>query len=253
MSILNKGAGDGTAPVTLESIMAEVNKNLDARFSAKFDDFKKTGLTDAIKAHVDPVMAQLTTVNEALGKLVAGTGGGGGTPPPDAGKGQVPPEINVRLQQLTERVGKQDLTISALETAKATAEKRAEETDRHSVIRTALNSVGSDGLAFVNEKAQETAFSIILPHIRRLEDGGLVAELAGDNFPVTDFTKDYLKKEHNYLFKSTGTSGSGAPVNPGSPRLITKADTNSIKIGMKPEERQAVLDSIGAAMASSAA
>ena len=237
MAILNK---DGEN-LTLEQILTEVNKGLDVKLSAGFDNFKKTGLADAIKAQVEPVNASLTTINEALARLVAGSGGGGGNEGKGAGggDGKVSPEVNAQLRNLTDLVKNQGSTIAALQTAKDTAEKRAEETDRFSTIRSALN-----GLPFVNDKAAETAFAIVSPHVRRLDDNTLVAGIAGDNFPVPSFTKDYLEKEHSYLFKASGAGGSGAPINAGGPRMGTKFDTASIKVGMSASDRQAAADAI---------
>jgi hypothetical protein len=249
MSLLNKDSGGVPPPVTIEGVMAEVTKLLDAKVGAKFDDFKKTGLVDAIKAQVDPVNSQLTTINEALGKLVAGQGGSGGSGSGDGGgtggsKPQVPPEVNAQLRAFTDQLKAQGTEIASLRTAKETAEKRAEETERFSVIRTALG-----GLPFVSDKSAETAFSIVQPHVRRLDDGSLVAGIGGDNYPVDAFTKDFLQKEHAYLFKTTGASGSGAPP-AGGIRMGAKVDTNQIKIGMKQEDRQSVVDAIGAALQS---
>jgi hypothetical protein len=250
MSVLNKGAGgDGAAvpPVTLEGVMAEVSKLLDVRLSAKFDDFKKTSLGEAIKAQVEPVNSQLTTINEALGKLVAGQGGsgvaGGGDGSGANNKQQLPPEVNAQLKNLTDQLKAYGNEIQTLKTAKESAEKRAEETERFSTIRTALN-----GLPFVSDKSAETAFSIVSPHVRRLDDGSLVAGVNGDNFPVDAFAKDFLQKEHGYLFRTTGASGSGAHTAGSGVRMVAKADTNTIKAGMKQDDRQAVVDSITAVL-----
>jgi hypothetical protein len=244
MSVLNKKPGEEGGPplVTLE----DVTKLIDTRLGAKFDDFKKTGLSDAIRAQVEPVNTQLTTINEALGKLVAGQ-----APPPQndgsGNKNQVPPEVNAQLRNLTDQLKSYGNEIQTLKTAKEAAEKRAEETERYSSIRTALN-----GLPFVSDKSAETAFSIVQPHVRRLDDGSLVAGINGSDFPVDSFVKDFLQKEHGYLFKTTGASGSGAPSSGSSLRMGTKADISSIKIGMKPEERQAAVEAIAAAVATNA-
>ena len=248
-NVLNKGngAGEGTPELTLESIMAEVNKQFDAKLSAKLDDFKKTGLGDAIKAQLGPVNEQLGTINEALGKLVASSGQGdkGQGQGQGDGKGQIPPEVNVKIKNMEEKLQTAEKAITTLTSAKEEAEKKAEETDRHSVIRSALQ-----GLRFVNEKAGETAFSIVAPHVRRLDDSSLVAGINGDCFPVDAFVKDYLQKEHAYLFQSSGSSGSGAQSNSGSSvRMGAKADIGMIKVGMKPEDRAAVVSSIAAALA----
>ncbi len=140
MSVINKGAGGDPPPVTVESIMGEVNKVLEAKIGAKIDEFKKTGLGEAIKAHTEPINGQLTTINEALGKLVAGN-----QPPPDKGAGdgknQVPPEINAKLSTLMDTVKNQGNTITALQTAKETARKRRIATQRFGLPSTACRSL----------------------------------------------------------------------------------------------------------------
>lgn len=243
MSILGSKPGDSTTPpVTIDGVLAEVTKLIDAKLGAKFDDFKKAGLGDAIKAQVEPVSAQLATINEALGKLVAGGGQGGGEPA-GGGKPQVSPEVNAQLKQFQDLLKAQGTEITSLKTAKEQAEKRAEETERFSTIRTALN-----GLPFVSDKSAETAFSIVSPHVRRLDDGSLVAGINGSDYPVDAFAKDFLEKEHAYLFRTTGASGSGAPATGSGVRMGAKVDINSIRPGMKQEERQAAIEAIAAAM-----
>jgi hypothetical protein len=226
--------------------MAEVNKSIDVKVGARFDDFKKTGLPDVIKQQIEPLTGQLTTINEALGQLVAGNKG---TPPPagSEGKTTVDPAMNAQLSQLTQLVKTQGAQLEQLKVAKADAEHRAEETDRFSTIRGSLTS-----LPFVNDAAADTAFKIVSPHVRRLEDQTLVAGVNGDVLPVPAFVKDYLEKDHAYLFKTSGSSGSGATSQPGasSIRYGAKVNTDSIKVGMSAETRQAAVDAIKEAMAS---
>jgi len=73
----------------------------------------------------------------------------------------------------------------------------------------------------------------------------------GDVLPVPTFVKDYLEKDHAYLFKTSGSSGSGAAAQPGASniRYGTKANTDNIKVGMSAETRQATVDAIREAMA----
>jgi len=240
MSVLNRD--DKGNPPTLEQIMAEVNKNVDARVRGAFDDFKKTGLSEALKPHLEPVSTQLGTMNQALEKLLSNN-----QPPPDnsgGGKPPIPPEINAQLKELGEKLRAQASEVSTLKAGKEQAEKRAEETERHSSIRTALQ-----GLPFVNDKAADTAFQLVLPHVKRLDDQSLVAGVGGDNFPIDTFSRDYLQKDHNYLFRATGSGGSGAPITVGQTRMGARADLDNIKVGMKAEDRQATIEAISAAMA----
>jgi len=242
----NKGDSGAASSVTLEQVMVEVNKTIDSKLGARFEDFKKTGLSEAIASHVKPVNEQLTTINEALNKLVSNPGT---TPIGDGtnrgGGNMIPPELNAQLRTLNDTVKNQGKTIADLQAAKESAEKRAEETERHSTIRTALN-----GLPFVNDRASETAFSIVLPHVKRMDDNTLVASINGENFPVPAFAKDFLEKEHAYLFKASGVSGSGAPNTGSGVRMGAKIDINSIKPGMKLDDRAAAVEAISAVMAS---
>lgn len=251
MGILGGKKNDDGTDMTVEQLIEKVNAGVDAKLAAKFDDFKKTGLNEAIKVHIGPVTEQLTGISEALKGLApvnngGGTGSGQGTGTgTGTGTSVIPPEINAQLKTLSDTIKAQGATITNLTTAKDQAEKRAEETDRFSTIRSSLT-----GLPFVSDKAVDTAFEIVKPYVKRLDDGALVASSNGDNFPVTAFVTDFLSKEHGYLFKSSGASGSGAPASTGGLRMGAKADINDIKPGMKGDTRQLVVDSINAALAS---
>jgi hypothetical protein len=246
MSLLD-GKGKDGQPMKMEELILELNKSFDVKIGAQLDAFKKAGLSEAIKAQVDPVSQQLMTINESIGKILTslpagGAPGTGGAPGGGDGKGTTP-EQNAQMKTLNETVATLSTKLKAVETARETAERKAEETDRFSAIRTSIQ-----GLPFVNEKAAGTAFEIVKPFVKRLEDNTLVATNSGDNFPVPDFAKDYLEKEHAYLFRASGSSGSGAPAgggNGGSSRIMgQKVDVNTIKVGMKAEDRQAAVDAI---------
>jgi hypothetical protein len=89
--------------------------------------------------------------------------------------------------------------------------------------------------------------------VKRLDDGTFIAGLNDtEAFPLDAFAKEYLSKEHAYLLGRTGMGGSGAPGASGAPhRVGMRVDTNDIKVGMKPETRQAAIDAITAVMSTS--
>ena len=234
-----EGSGSPPAPLTMEAVGAEIDKRLTASITTHFDKFRKENGT-AIDEKLAPITTGLAGINEALAKL---------TQPPANGnegnnKNNVPPELNVTLKQLQDTTKTQGAQIETLKKEKMEADQRAEKSERHSVIHAALSN-----LHFVNDAAAATAFNVVEPNIKRLEDNSLIGAIGnGDHFPVDAFVKDYLTKEHSYLLRASGASGSGAPANGGGPRMGVKADIGDIKSGMSAETRSSVLASIGAAL-----
>lgn len=235
------GSGGGEAPpLTMDSVLAEVNKALDAKLGGAFDRFKKEGLGAAIDEKLAPITTSLGNISGVLEKLTAAPN------PPVAGGNnpQLKPEENVLLKNLQETTKKQGEMIERLTNDKKEAEARAERSERHSVIRTALGN-----MHFISDVAANTAFTIVEPHIKRQDNNELIGGLPnGDLYPVDAFVKDYLTKEHSYLLRASGNTGSGAPANSGV-RMGVKADLSDIKVGMKPETRDSVVASISAALA----
>jgi len=242
------GSGDSAA-ITMEAVGQEIDKRVNTIISAKFEDFKKTGLAPVIAEHLKPINETLGTVNEGLAKLMAGQGGAPGSGGPggggSAGDGKLTPEENAWRKQQAELVNTLKTSVDQLKKEKQDSDLRAEKAERVSTIKTALQP-----LTFINDSAANTAFTIVEPHVKHLEDGQWVGEMGGDNFPVDTFVKDYLVKDHAYLLRGTGASGSGAPAAGSVQRYGTKVGTEDIKIGMKPETRQAVVEQISAALTS---
>lgn len=235
--------------VTLEQLMVEVNKSVDAKVGAKVDDLK-IKIADDIKATVVvPFSEQFTTLNEALGKLVAtsgtGAGGSGGGAGQGGGNAGAPsPELNAQVKALNEQVKSQSTEITKIRQEKQAADERSERVEREASIKQSLLN-----LPFVNEKAASTAFTIVAPMVRRLDDGSLVATSDGTDYPVESFVKDYLDKEHAYLLKGSGYSGSGASAGNAGGRGMARVDISEIKPGMSVEKRQQVMDAIKASIA----
>ena len=250
MSFLKKSAdGKTTVEVTYEELMVDINKNLDTKLSATMSDFTTKKLPELFKSQIDPLAAQFGTINEALAKIATG-----GTPPPDPKDKVNDPQLNATLKQLQETVKSQGEAMGQLKKQKEEADSRNEKLERHGTIRSALSALAVDPqhqLNFVNPGAEQTAFTIIEPFVRRLEDNALVATINGENFPVNSFAKEYLEKEHAYLFKSSGSTGSGAPASGGTQRQFQRVDTDLIKPGMTTENRDAVVAAIKTAYANS--
>ncbi len=233
------GGGGGEAALTMEAVLAEVDKRIGANLSAGFDKFRKEGLSSAIDEKLAPITSSLTGITDAISKLTPAA-----TTTPGNTSQQVPPEVNVQLKQLLETTKQQGTMIESLKKQKEEADTRAERSERHSIIRGSLNN-----LHFTSDAAAQTAFTIVEPHIKRMDDGALIGAIPnGDNFPVDAFVKDYLTKEHSYLLRASGASGSGAPANSSGVRMGVKADLGDIKTGMKPETRESVVASIAAAL-----
>jgi len=246
------GGGGGAPALTMEAVATEIDKRVTAGVTAALDKFRTTGLGSAIEEKIAPLSTSLAGITESLAKLTGGQGSGqgsgqGGGQGGGNGQQQVPPELNVKLNQLLETTKNQGVQIETLKKERQEAEERAERSDRHSVIRAALNN-----MHFIGDTAAQTAFTIVEPHIKRLDDNSLIGAVPnGDNFPVDAFVKDYLQKEHGYLLRSTGSQGSGAQSMGGTGvRMGVKADISDIKPGMKAETRDSVVASIAAALQS---
>lgn len=236
------GDGGGGGTLTMDAILAEVDKRLNSAITGHFDKFKKEGLSSAIKEHIDPLSQTLSGISETLGKLTPGN------PNPNANSNNPNPQgndpnTNVLLKQLQETTKNQGTMIETLRKEKQEADERAERSERHGTIRQALSN-----MHFISDVAAQTAFKIVEPSVKRLDDGVLVGSVNGSDFPIDAFVKDYLTKEHPYLLRASGSSGSGAPANT-SVRMGVKADLSDIKPGMKPETRESIVASIGAALA----
>lgn len=239
----DKGGGGG---VTMAAVLSEVDKRIASHVSGAFDKFKKDGLGSVIDDKLGPVLSAMTALSENVTRLTSGNGNTGDSKGRDNDKNSIPPEVNVQLKNLMETTKAQGSQIETLKREKIDADQRAEKADRHSIIRGALNSV-----QFVSDGAAQTAFSIVEPHIRRTDEGGLIGGINGDNFPVDNFVKDYLTREHSYLLRPTGVSGSGASAHSGGVmRSGMKVDLADIKTGMKPETRAATVEAIAAALQS---
>lgn len=212
-----------------DTIKGEVNTGINNAIS----NLKKTDLPKLLKDHLDPVTAQFESINEALKALKPAPAGGG-----EGDKVQLPPEVSAELKRLKDSAEATKKQMDQMQADKETAEKKTKQLERHTKIRTALSALTQ---GFANDVAPQTAFMLVEPLIKELEDGTLVG---GDNLPVEDFVKDYLPKQHPYLLKPTGSGGAGASGGSGGGSGGKVGNTDMIKPGMSAEERQLVIAAI---------
>lgn len=234
-------SGDGSA-LTMDAVKALVADSVNRTVNNAISNLKKSDLPKIIDTAVAPLLTQMTGISENLTKLTSGQGSGTGQGTGGSGGGTAaPPEINAKMKELTDRLAHNDKTIAELQAARDNAEKAARLAEQNSAIREALGE-----LKFVSPSAAETAFTLVGQQVKRLDDGTLVA---GDDLPIKDFVRDFVPKSHSYLIAPTGTTGSGAGGNSGTPRPQSgKADLNSIVPGMSPEARAAVVAAINDAV-----
>jgi hypothetical protein len=234
----------------MEAVAAEIDKRVGAGVSKALETFGKEKLGSAIQEQLNPISTALASITEQMSKL-GGNGGQPGNSGSQPGSGgqpgaQVPPEWNVKFKELETNTKAMSQQIEVLKKQKEDADKRAETSERHSGIRTSLSN-----LHFISDTAAQTAFNIVEPHILKSETGALIGGVNGDNLPVDAFVKDYLSREHAYLLRPSGQTGSGAPSYGGAggtQRLGSKANIEDIKVGMTAAQRESAIASIGVAL-----
>jgi hypothetical protein len=208
------GGGGGT--IDAKAIAAEISKGLAASLA--------TAVSEAVKA-------ALPKAEPPAGGDGSGSGEGGD--PKNKGKEGDDP----RFAQLERDLKKtrDELANERLEREKAS--KAAEESERHSLIRSALG-----GYEFGTEKARDTAFRIFRDEVVRGKDGKLYGPDA--ETPFGDYIKGQMEKEHEYLLRPRDVGGAGAQ-NGGS-RRPTAFELEDIKPGMSKEVREAARQAIAA-------
>jgi hypothetical protein len=262
----NGGQGQGQGQID-PNIQKFVSDTINTALNTRFDSFKKTDLPNAIKTTttelLNPLNESLTAIRGALsiggqpgnqpGHAGAQGQGGqqpnpGNQPQPVVQHAQLPPEINARIKDLEAIVKTQGTDLQNVRQQKEEADRQNERLERHGVIREALRNI-----TFTDPKAANTAFMLIEPKIKRMEDGSIVAE---GNLPVDRFAEEFFNNEHSYLLGQTGTSGSGAT--PGGARSTagaqgqqgkgSRVDIDEIKPGMTDEARLRISQGILAAL-----
>lgn len=242
----NSGGNNGEIdPNVARYINSTVNGAL-TNFRTK--DLPKV-VNDTVAPLLNPLSESLTGIREAL--KIGGEGGNGGAPQGgnqghNQGGGQgglnLPPEVNARLKDLESTIKNQGTALQTLQQQKDEADKRAERAERHGLIREAMSKI-----QFADEKAAGTGFMLVEPHIKRSDDGSVIAD---GNLPVDRFIDEFFKNEHSYLLPNTGATGSGASPQGASRGAggLERADINDIRPGMSEDTRKRVLQSIGSVM-----
>jgi hypothetical protein len=159
------------------------------------------------------------------------------TPTPTPGSD---PEKNALALQLKRLQEDSDKRIKALETTNAETQKRAEETERDSKIRSKLAD-----FSFATEQAKETAFQLFKGAVTRSDDGSLVA---GD-LPFDKFIETELPGTHAYLLAPKDVSGAGARKGGGSGpnRKFTLEDIDNMS-KLSAEDQQKLRQQVAAQM-----
>lgn len=165
------------------------------------------------------------TLDAKLGAIVPKPAGKEGTEGKEGKEGTKEGEGNSpRWKQLQEE-------LAAEKKARLDSEKKAEEKERHGLIRGLLSD-----FTFSNDRAREDAFKAFSTEITRGENDGL---LGPENEAAKEYIKRCLEGDRAYWLKTKDVGGSGA-VNGGSRGGSQPVDLNNIKPGMDATELQRV-------------
>lgn len=234
------GEGEGESSLTEDRVKEIVASATNDVVNRAMSNLRKKEIPQIVKSSLDPVTAQLSTITEtlnALGKGGNGGGNGSGGEGDGSGKKSSDPETNRKLEELTRNLTEQKTQIEALTKAKEDAETRAEKTDRESKVRSMMSD-----FEFVSESAQQTAFNLMIPLIRREEETGILVAGPEDNpLPADAFIKREITENHPYLVKAPSGGGSGSRGGSKSFSNGSGATLEMIKPGMSEETREAVL------------
>lgn len=157
-------------------------------------------------------------------------------PAADAKDGKaVDPEKNALMLELKTLKTSFTDKFKQLEEQKAAADKKADEAERDSLIRSELGKY-----SFAPGKAAETAFALVKAAVTRAEDGTLVA----NDLPLGKYIETELPTNHAYLLaaRDIGSAG-GRPGNktPGGGKQFSEADLEPAVFDKKsPAEKAAI-------------
>ena len=191
-------------------------------------NLKKTDVPKLIEGAINPLSDQMKSLQDSIGNLGSGGSGDGGS----GGTGDMSPEMKAKFNTAIRTSESLQERLTTLESQKQDADKKLERSERDQVLTTVLS-----GFSFQDEVAAGSAFKLLRPDVKRLDDGTIVA---GDNLPVVDYVKDVLPTRYAFLLKPKESSGAGAnggAPNTGGGKQVTMED---IKPGMSPEERARV-------------
>lgn len=145
-------------------------------------------------------------------------------PPEDPAKGGKP--IDPEVAKLRAQLEKINARADASDKAREAADKRAEEKERHSLIRTELGK-----FQFAKENGIDAAFKVLGPDIKRND----ASELVGPNDePLGEYIASQLTTAYDFMLAPKQVGGSGATNGKG--RGPAPVQLEDIKPGMKPED-----------------
>ncbi len=129
----------------------------------------------------------------------------------------VDPEKNALMLELKTLKTSFTEKFKAMEDAKTASDKKADESERDSLIRAELGKYN-----FAPGKAAETAFALVKAAVSRADDGSLVA---GD-LPMSKYIETELPTNHPYLLaaRETGSAGARSGKSAGGAKQYTMAD-----------------------------
>lgn len=227
------GAGSGAETgITIEEVRTllkeEFMPTINTGINNAVANLKKGDVPKLIETALGPVQDQMASIVDKIdglsGSSSNGNEGGGGSK-------DMSPEMKAKFneaiktsQSLTERV-------ATLEQQKKEADDKLERAQQDKVLSTALSS-----FTFQDRVAADSAFTLLRPDVKRLDDGTIVA---GDDLPVEDYVKDVLPARYGFLLKPKDAGGTGArgSQSPGS-GARGHVQMEDIKPGMSPEERE---------------
>jgi hypothetical protein len=161
-----------------------------------------------------------------------GSGGNGG----GGNSGDMPPDVKAKFNEAVRSSEALKVRVDDLEKQKQEADQKLERSERDQTLSTVLSS-----FSFQDEVAAKSAFTLLRPDVKRLDDGTIIA---GDNLPVADYVKDILPSKYGFLLKAKASSGSGASGTPNSSGGGQQVSMEDIKPGMSDQERARVAQAI---------
>ena len=127
--------------------------------------------------------------------------------------------------------------LTELEAENRRTREIAEETERHSQIRSELQRLGVQKI--------DLAFKAVKDDIQRREDGRLVAQQNGEEVTVGQFLQTFVAENPELLpARIAGGSGSAAANRPAAAPPAAPIDLDKIHPGMSPEEMERVRQEI---------
>jgi len=233
------GAGSGAQTgATLEEVRAllkdEFMPQVNTGINNAIANLKKSDVPKVIDGVLAPIKDQLTTLQETISGL--GQGGGSG----DGKSGDMPPDVKAKFNEAIRTSENLKLRVDDLERQKQESDQKLERSERDQMLTSALSS-----FTFQDEVAAKSAFTLLRPDVKRLDDGTIIA---GDNLPVIDYVKEVLPSRYGFLLRPKAAGGSGANGTPAVAGGGKQVMLEDIKPGMSPEERERAARAIVASL-----